>query len=77
MSNWKSPLLGRRVQVVYNTIIWDEKPKHWWSNGKSHNEDQVFYEGEVVDRASNSAEYLIACDDGKMRWVWSSSLRLL
>lgn len=73
---WKEPLLGRRVEVVYPKLVVDEKPKHWWNAGKHHFEDRVYHTGEVVDRSPVSAEYAVACEDGKVRWVWSDSLRL-
>lgn len=70
-------MIGRKVQIVYNILVWDEKPKHWWNSGKFHHEEKVFHTGEIVDRAQNSAEYAVVCNDGKIRWVWSNHLRFI
>lgn len=77
MGSWKAPLLGRKVEIIYTKHVWDEEPKHWWNNGKAHYESYVAHIGEVVDRANDSAEYAVVCEDGKIRWVWSSYLRVL
>lgn len=74
--SWKAPLLGRRVDLMDECVVWDEPARRWWRPRRYHLESYVVHTGEVVDRADGQAEYLIACEDGKLRWWWSDDLRI-